>query len=132
MKQMSVLFLAQLSAAVPDIPTRLSALENATRAAQNSADNAWMLVSSALVLLMTGPGLALFYSGLVRRKNVLSTMMQSFMLMGVVSIVWAVVANSLAFDTGTPVLGGLQFAFLRTVGATPSEYASSMPHTTWM
>jgi Amt family ammonium transporter len=98
----------------------------------DSGDTAWMLVSSALVLLMTGPGLALFYSGLVRRKNVLSTMMQSFMLMGVVSIVWAVVGYSLAFDTGTPFIGGLRFAFLRNVGATPSEYACSIPHTTWM
>ena len=64
----------------------------------NTGDTAWMLVSSALVLMMTGPGLALFYSGLVRRKNVLATMMQSFILMAVVSIVWAVIGYSLAFD----------------------------------
>src|ERR1035438_1986733 len=55
----------------------------------NSGDNAWMLVSSALVLMMTGPGLALFYGGLVRKKNVLSTMMQSFALMAVVTVLWA-------------------------------------------
>ena len=55
----------------------------------NTGDHAWMLTSSALVLMMTGPGLALFYSGLVRRKNVLATMMQSFILMAVVSVVWA-------------------------------------------
>src|SRR5690348_2514020 len=72
----------------------------------NSGDNAWMLTSSALVLMMTGPGLALFYSGLVRRKNVLGTMMQSFMMMAVVTIVWALVAYSLAFDYGSPVIGG--------------------------
>src|SRR5262245_54029518 len=65
----------------------------------NSGDTAWMLTSSALVLMMTGPGLALFYSGLVRRKNVLATMMQSFVLMAVVTVIWAVVAYSLAFDT---------------------------------
>jgi hypothetical protein len=74
----------------------------------NSGDNAWMLTSSALVLLMTGPGLALFYSGLVRRKNVLGTMMQSFMMMAVVTVVWALVAYSLAFDYGSPVIGDLR------------------------
>ena len=60
-------------------------------AAQSSADNAWMLVSAALVLMMTGPGLALFYGGLVRRKNVLATMMHSFALMGWITVLWAVV-----------------------------------------
>src|SRR5687768_2011213 len=73
-----------------------------TYPAINSGDTAWMLVSTGLVLMMTAPGLALFYGGLVRRKNVLSTMMHSFILMGVVSLVWAVVVYSLAFDTGNP------------------------------
>src|SRR5215208_5387584 len=63
----------------------------------NSGDTAWMLTSTALVLMMTGPGLALFYCGLVRRKNVLATMMQSFILMAVVSVVWAIIGYSLAF-----------------------------------
>ena len=98
----------------------------------NSGDTAWMLTSSALVLMMTGPGLALFYSGLVRRKNVLATMMQSFILMAVVSIVWAVVGYSLAFDVGTPFIGGLRFAFLNNVTDRPAEYAMTIPHTTWM
>jgi Amt family ammonium transporter len=98
----------------------------------NSGDTAWMLTSSALVLMMTGPGLALFYGGLVRRKNVLATMMQSFIMMAAVSIVWAIIGYSLAFDAGSPVLGGLRFAFLRDVGAAPSEYAPTIPHTTWM
>src|SRR4029079_2804356 len=75
-------------------------------------DTAWMLTSAALVLMMTGPGLALFYGGLVRRKNVLATMMQSFILMAVVSVVWAIVGYSLAFDTGSAFIGGLRFAFL--------------------
>src|SRR5262245_58046070 len=57
----------------------------------NNGDTAWMLTSSALVLMMTGPGLALFYCGLVRKKNVLATMMQSFILMAVVTVVWAVI-----------------------------------------
>ena len=91
-----------------------------------------MLMSSALVLMMTGPGLALFYGGLVRRKNVLGTMMHSFILMAVVSVVWAIVGYSLAFDVGTPFIGGLRFAFLRDVGAAPCEYAPTIPHTTWM
>jgi Amt family ammonium transporter len=98
----------------------------------DSGDTAWMLTSAALVLMMTGPGLALFYSGLVRRKNVLATMMQSFVLMAAVSMVWAVVGYSLAFDAGTPFIGGVHFAFLRNVGADPVEYASTIPHTTWM
>jgi Amt family ammonium transporter len=97
-----------------------------------AGDTAWMLVSAALVLMMTGPGLALFYGGLVRRKNVLGTMMQSFIMMGVSSIVWAVVGYSLAFDVGNPFIGGLRFAFLREVGAAPAEYASTIPHTLWM
>ncbi len=98
----------------------------------NSGDTAWMLISAALVLMMTGPGLALFYSGLVRRKNVLATMMQSFVLMAVVTVIWAVIGYSLAFDTGLPFIGGLRFALLRGVGAAPVEYAPTIPHTTWM
>ena len=98
----------------------------------NSGDTAWMLTSSALVLMMTGPGLALFYSGLVRRKNVLGTMMQSFVLMCVVTVAWALVAYSLAFDVGSPVIGGFRFALMRGVAKNPCEYAATIPHTTWM
>jgi Amt family ammonium transporter len=105
---------------------------DADTAKVNSGDTAWMLVSAALVLMMTGPGLALFYSGLVRRKNVLATMMQSFILMAVVSIIWAVIGYTLAFDAGNAFIGGLHFAFLNNVGANPCEYAPTIPHTTWM
>ncbi|MCC6423564.1 MAG: ammonium transporter [Phycisphaerales bacterium] len=98
----------------------------------SSGDTAWMLTSAALVLMMTVPGLALFYGGLVRQKNVLATMMQSFMLMAVVSIVWALVGYSLAFDVGSPFIGGFRFSFLREVGAAPCEYAPTIPHTVWM
>jgi Amt family ammonium transporter len=98
----------------------------------NSGDTAWMLTSSAFVLMMTGPGLALFYSGLVRRKNVLATMMHSFVLMAAVSVVWAIVGYSLAFDAGNTFIGGLRFAFLREVGPAPCEYAATIPHTNWM
>src|SRR6266481_4169531 len=75
----------------------LKRLDDAVASAQQSADNAWMLVSCALVLLMTGPGLALFYGGLVNRKNVLATMMQSFVLMAVVTVVWFICGYSLSF-----------------------------------
>ena len=68
---------------------RLTAVEQAAAEAKTSGDNAWMLTSSALVLIMTGPGLALFYGGLVRKKNVLATMMQSFAMMAVITVLWA-------------------------------------------
>jgi len=82
--------------------------QTATANAQTAGDNAWMLVSAALVLLMTGPGLALFYGGLVRRKNILGTMMQSFAMMGLVTILWAVVGYSLAFGHGNAFIGGFE------------------------
>src|SRR5260370_15752960 len=75
--------LAQTQAAAPVDADRIARLEQAVTDAKSSADNSWMLTSSALVLLMTGPGLALFYGGLVRRKNVLATMIQSFTMMAV-------------------------------------------------
>src|SRR5438270_8359786 len=132
------LFLAMIPAAavaqVPqDLQTKLNALESAAKSAQMAGDNAWMLMSSALVLLMTGPGLALFYGGLVRRKNVLGTMMQSFILMAVVTVLWALVGYSLAFGTGSPFLGGFQFAFLNDVGSAPNpDYAATIPQGTFM
>ncbi len=114
-------------------PDRITAVENAVKSAQSAGDNAWMLASAALVLLMTGPGLALFYGGLVRRKNVLGTMMQSFSLMAVVTVLWAVVGYSLAFAEGTPFLGGLRYAFLAGVGNAPNpDYAATIPQQTFM
>jgi len=123
-----------LLAQVPqDIQTRLTAVEAAAKSAQSAGDNAWMLVSAALVLMMTGPGLALFYGGLVRRKNVLSTMMHSFVLMAVVTVVWAVVGYSLAFGGSGPVIGNFQFAFLGGVGTAPNpDYAATIPQATFM
>src|SRR5581483_7964360 len=85
----------------------------------SSGDNAWMLTSSALVLLMTGPGLALFYGGLVRRKNVLATMMQSFAMMCIISVLWALIGYSLAFGPGKGFIGGFHYAFLHNVGLAP-------------
>ena len=110
----------------------LSEMQAQVAAAQSSGDNAWMLVSTALVLMMTGPGLALFYGGLVRRKNVLATMMQSFILMSVVSVLWALIGYSLAFSEGNSFIGGFGHAFLRGVGAAPSDYAGTIPHQTFM
>src|SRR5215475_9839880 len=112
---------------------RLAKLEQQIADAKSSADNGWMLLSSALVLLMTGPGLALFYGGLVRKKNVLATMMQSFALMAVVTVVWAVVGYSLSFGDGNSFIGGLHNLFLRGVGAQPdAAYAGTIPAQTFM
>ena len=77
-------------------------------------------MSAALVLMMTGPGLALFYGGLVRKKNVLSTMMQSFAMMAIISVMWALVSYSLCFDTGNSFIGGLHHVFLKGVGLAPN------------
>src|SRR5690606_24241850 len=119
--------------AVNELEARLDELASATGAAQSAGDNAWMLMSAALVLMMTGPGLALFYGGLVRRKNVLGTMMQSFALMALVSGRWEVVGYSLAFSEGDPVVGGLRFAFLDGVGSDPNpDYAAGIPQQTFM
>ena len=100
----------------------------------DSGDNAWMLASSALVLLMTGPGLALFYGGLVRTKNVLATMMQSFFLMSLVSLMWFVFGYGMAFGEGNAFVGNpLQYLFLKGVGGAPNtDYAPTIPHQTFM
>jgi Amt family ammonium transporter len=101
--------------------------------AKSSADNAWMLTSAALVLMMTGPGLALFYGGLVRKKNVISVLMQSFALMAVVSILWAIFGYSLAFAHGNWFIGGFDHLFLRGVGAAPdADYSATIPAATFM
>jgi ammonium transporter, Amt family len=132
----TVLF-AQASASTNEtskaISDKLADLDKKVASAQSSADNAWMLVSAALVLLMTGPGLALFYGGLVRRKNTLAIMMQSFMLMAVISVLWALVGYSLCFGGNGPVIGSFEHAFLRGVGADPnSDYAGTIPQATFM
>ena len=129
--------LATLAAALPvaaqTVEERLAKAETAAASAQTAGDNAWMLVCCALVLMMTGPGLALFYGGLVRKKNVLATMMQSFVLMGVVTVLWAFYGYSLAFADGTSFFGKLTFAFLNGVGGDPNPtYAATIPHQTFM
>jgi Amt family ammonium transporter len=102
----------------------------AQEAAQvNTGDNAWVLVSSALVLMMTGPGLALFYGGLVRKKNIVGTMMQCLAMMAVVTVVWAVIGYSLAFSGGNAFIGGLDHLFLNGVG---QEASGTISHLTFM
>ena len=116
-----------------DTSARLARLEQQAADAKSSADNAWMLTSAALVLMMTGPGLALFYGGLVRKKNVLGTMMQSFALMAVITVLWALFSFSLAFGSGNSFIGGLHNVFLRGVGAAPdADYAATIPLQTFM
>ncbi len=111
----------------------LAALQAAVKASQSAGDNAWMLISSALVLMMTGPGLALFYGGLVRKKNVLGTMMQSFAMMAAITLLWFLCGYSLVFAEGNPVIGDLRYAFLRGVGGDPNlTYAPTIPHQTFM
>jgi len=112
---------------------RLSNLEQQTAEARSSADNSWMLTSSALVLMMTGPGLALFYGGLVRKKNVLSTMLQSFAMMAVISVLWALIGYSLAFGSGNSFIGGFHNLFLRGIGLQPEpDYSATIPQQTYM
>ena len=124
------------SATAPQAPAtqaQIAALQQAVSDARMAGDNAWMLMSAALVLLMTGPGLALFYGGLVRKKNILGTMMQSFAMMGLVTVLWAVAGYSLAFGHGNAFIGGFEHLFLRGVGLTPNtDYAATIPEQTYM
>jgi ammonium transporter, Amt family len=129
-----LVFSAAAMAQTPQsVDARLAALDSAVKSAQSAGDNAWMLTSAALVLLMTGPGLALFYSGLVRRKNVLGTMMHSFILMAWVTVIWALVGYSLVFAEGSPFIGDLRHVFLRGVGIAPNpDYGATVPEQTYM
>jgi Amt family ammonium transporter len=96
-------------------------------AAQESADTAFMLISAALVLLMT-PGLAFFYGGFVRSRNVLNTMMMSFFAMGLIGVTWILYGYSLSFDTGLPFIGSLDWAFLNNVGLETTGYLRHLPY----
>src|SRR6202049_718899 len=125
--------LAMAQAAGPSPETRLTNLEAAVKSAQSAGDNGWMLVSAALVLMMSGPGLALFYGGLGRKKNIMGTMMQAFDIMGVITGLWALVTYSLAFGSGNAFIGGLHNAFLHGVGLMPDKaYAATIPLQTFM
>lgn len=121
------------AASAPITNGQLHQLEAQIATAQTSGDNAWMLVCSALVLMMTAPGLALFYSGLVRKKNVLATMMQSFLMTCIITLLWGIIGYSLAFSSGTSFIGGLHYLFLHGVGLSPdADYAATIPAQTFM
>jgi Amt family ammonium transporter len=123
---------APVAAPAPAAPAALAAAPAPSKI--DKGDTAWMLTSSALVLLMTAPGLALFYGGMVRSKNALATLMQSFILIAIISIQWILWGYSLAFgpDKGG-IIGGLEWFGLRGVGAEPFDaYAKTIPHQAFM
>ena len=102
-------------------------------AAIDTGDTAWMLTSAALVLMMTAPGLALFYGGLVRSKNVLGVIMQSFACMALITVQWILIGYTLAFGTSKGgLIGGLDYLGLAGVGQAPSDYAKTIPHLVFM
>src|ERR1039458_4864656 len=120
----------------PTVESGLAELEAKVNAAPgiDNGDNAWLLVSSALVLMMSAPGLILFYGGLVRPKNVLGTMMHSLVLMGVVSVLWVLFGYSMAFGEGNAFCGNPFHHFLlRGVGAVPNpHYGATVPEESFM
>lgn len=103
---------------LPNLSAGETQLETEEPPQLDTGDNAWMLTSSALVLFMTAPGLAMFYSGLVRKKNVLGVMMQCLFLMGLMTVVWALWGYSLSFGGDNPYFGNLEFLFMNNVQAT--------------
>jgi len=125
---------AQTPAPAPTAPTSAAAAAPPAAAKIDKGDTAWMLTSSALVLMMTAPGLALFYGGMVRQKNALATLMQSFIIMALISVQWVLWGYSLAFgpDKGG-IIGGLEWIGLRGVGAQPYDaYSKTIPHQAFM
>src|SRR4249919_3173008 len=127
-------------ACAPNPDPKKAVLENCT---PNSGDTAWMLTSVALVLMMTIPGLGLFYGGMVRKKNVGDTVMTSFAVTCLISILWLVFTYSLAFRSGTPFIGGFDRAFLQGIVSntfkdgvglnigTPNSLAPTIPETVY-
>jgi ammonium transporter, Amt family len=135
--------LAALAAALGTLAASASSLaqtaaETAAPAAAaapkiDSGDTAWMLTSTALVLMMTIPGLALFYGGMVRKMNVLATVMQSFAITCLVTVLWAIVGYSLAFTEGTPFIGGLSRFMLSGMGVDAiNDLAKTIPESVYM
>ena len=117
--------MAQDTPGMENIPATTASQAEAP--AIDSGNNAWMLTSSALVLMMTGPGLALFYSGLVRKKNVVAVMMQCVFLMGLMTLIWAVWGYSLAFGGEGAWIGNLDHLFMRGVQADLVDGSPSLP-----
>lgn len=112
------------------VVTTTAAPAEAEKPALDSGNTAWMLAATALVLLMTIPGIALFYGGMVRKKNVLATMMQSFAITALVTVLWMVAGYSLAFAEGTPWLGGTSKFFLNGIGV--DSMSGSIPESVFM
>ncbi len=116
--------------------SNLFAADAAPAPAINTGDTAWVLMATALVMFMTAPALALFYGGLVKRKNVLNILMQCFITLALVSLIWVIYGYSLAFSTGElipGIIGNFRWAFLNGVGFTPHpSYGTTIPHLTFM
>ena len=124
---------AAAAPAAPAAPVAAASAAKNPAAFINSGDNAWMLTSTALVLMMTIPGLALFYGGMVRKKNVLATLMQSFAITCLVTVLWMVIGYSLAFTNGNGFIGGLSRLFLTGMGLDAANaLAPTIPETTYM
>src|SRR5437870_177474 len=125
-----VLFLSTLSAMAQ---TAAAPAPAATTNSINSGDTAWMLTSTALVLMMTIPGLALFYGGMVRRMNVLATVMQSFAVTCLVTVLWMIVGYSLAFTEGNAFIGGLSRFMLNGMTVDPvNGLGETMPESVYI
>ncbi|MFC5429489.1 ammonium transporter [Paraburkholderia denitrificans] len=114
---------APADASAPAAPTAPFSVDSSKI---NSGDTAWMLTSTALVLFMTIPGLALFYGGMVRKKNVLATLMQSFAITCVVTVIWTVIGYTLAFTPGGPFIGGFSHTFLAGVNYIKGDKATTL------
>ena len=117
-------------------PAEAAPAEAAAAPMINSGDTAWMLTSTALVLLMTIPGVAMFYGGMVRKKNVLATMAQSFAVTALVTVLWMAVGYSLVFTDGgglQSVIGGLSYVFLAPMGLNSTHsLAATIPESVFM
>src|SRR3954469_13554465 len=125
--------LRRLAAVVPFIAFASPGFAQAPASTIDAGDTAWMIAATALVLLMTLPGLALFYAGMVRKKNVLATMVQSVAAVCLVSILWALLGYTLSFSGDAPALGNLDRALLRGIGMdTVSPLAKTIPESLFM
>jgi Amt family ammonium transporter len=124
---------AQQAPMTTEQPTISQPISAAVQTKIDSGDTAWLLMSSALVLLMTAPGLALFYGGMVRQKNALATIMQSFIIMALISVQWVLWGYSLAFGPDKAgLIGGLEWLGLQGVGLDPGPYSDTIPHQAYM
>src|ERR1051325_10878230 len=133
MKALRFAPLALLAFATPAFAEMVTASAPAAAPKIDAGDTAWMIAATALVLLMTIPGLALFYCGMVRKKNVLATMAQSVVSVGIVSLLWAIIGYSLAFSGDAPALGNFERILLHGIGMdSVSPFAKTIPESLFM